>query len=184
MKLLTILLGTMALSSLIYSKTILLYISDSLFIPLVIAEKVEVETGLSEEIMTMIQRNNEIRAEVFEGAKIEWNNAIAISAQQHADYLATNDLFTHSNSGYGENLYASSGNTSLVDAVNRWYTEKEDFNLQTQTCTTGKTCGHYTQLIWKDSLEVGCAKSSSASWKTLVVCQYNPPGNYKGEPVF
>jgi pathogenesis-related protein 1 len=158
--------------------------NDGLMIPIVIKEKEKVEEEFSEEIVNMIRRNNEIRAEVFEGAKIEWNIAIAASAQEHADYLAKNDLFTHSNSGYGENLYASSANVSYVDAVNKWYSEKKDFNLINQSCTTGKICGHYTQLIWKDTLEVGCATSSSASWNTIVVCQYNPPGNYRGELVF
>ncbi|SFV65826.1 SCP-like family protein [hydrothermal vent metagenome] len=168
--------------SFVYAKTnIVLIPMNGILIPIVIAEEREV---FSEDITNMITRNNEIRREVFTGAEIKWNIAIEASAQVHADYLAQNNLFTHSGTSYGENLYASGAEASFVDAVNAWYREKAEYNTNTKTCNTGKTCGHYTQLIWKDTLEVGCAKSSSASWKTIVVCQYNPPGNYIGQTAF
>lgn len=45
------------------------------------------------------------------------------------------------------------------------------------------TCaGHLTQVLWASSeyLGVGVAKTGEY---TFVVCNYNPPGNYKGEYV-
>jgi len=142
-------------------------------------------TSLLTESQNMISRQNEIRAEVFLGAPVVWSDVIALSAQAHADYLAQNNLFEHSaNSPYGENLYASSATATYTDAVNSWYEEKVNYDLVNKTCAVGAGCGHYTQLIWKDSIEVGCAKSSSASWNSLIVCQYSPAGNMWGVTPF
>lgn len=179
-KILSTLSFVMLVSSHASSNLVLIPLGDIL-IPILIEEPIE---EFSEDITSMLSRNNEIRAEVFTGSELEWNVGIAASAQEHADYLGRNNLFEHSSSGYGENVYASSRDASYVDAVNSWYSEKSDFNVNTKTCNTGEQCGHYTQLIWKDTLEVGCGKSSSATWTTIVVCQYNPPGNYIGETPF
>jgi len=51
--------------------------------------------------------------------------------------------------------------------------------------------GHYTQLVWADTLEIGCAISyytktvSSRIWHQIIlVCNYGPGGNYLGRPVY
>jgi len=132
----------------------------------------------------MLARNNAIRAELYTGHNLVWSESLALSAQAHADKLAKNNTFEHSGTSNGENLFASSKSTGYVEAVNAWYDEKKDYTLANNTCKNNKVCGHYTQLIWQDTSEVGCAKSSSASWTTIVVCQYNPPGNYIGEAPF
>ncbi|KAE8681937.1 hypothetical protein F3Y22_tig00111280pilonHSYRG00063 [Hibiscus syriacus] len=30
--------------------------------------------------------------------------------------------------------------------------------LQLQHCASGKVCGHYTQVVWRDSVRLGCQK--------------------------
>ncbi len=136
----------------------------------------------SPEYIQAVTRHNEIRAEVYSDHALVWSDTVAASAQEHADYLATIGTLEHSSTSYGENLYASSLDATYLDAINSWYEEKSEFNFDTKTCYgEWYDCGHYTQLIWQDTTEVGCAKSSSASWHTIVVCQYNPPGNYIGE---
>jgi len=129
-----------------------------------------------------VKRHNEIRAEVYSGFGLVWSDTVAASAQKHADYLGATNTFDHGNSPYGENLYASGGNATYVDAINSWHEEKADFNPQTKECYgEWYECGHYTQLIWQETTEVGCGKSSSSQWDSIIVCQYNPPGNYTGE---
>ncbi len=53
------------------------------------------------------------------------------------------------------------------------------------TCVTGEQCGHYTQVIWEDTTEVGCAASQykTGQYKDwyIVVCKYQTPGNYLNE---
>ena len=39
---------------------------------------------------------------------------------------------------------------------------------------------HYTQIIWRDTSEVGCAMAHS-SFREVWVCQYSPPGNVVGQ---
>jgi len=129
-----------------------------------------------------VNRHNEIRAERYSGHKLVWSDELATSAQAHADYLADTDTFEHSSSSYGENLSGSSMGHSFVSAINNWYEEKSDFNPNTKACYGAwDECGHYTQMIWQETTEVGCGKSSTKLGGTIVVCQYNPPGNYNGE---
>ena len=52
--------------------------------------------------------------------------------------------------------------------------------------------GHYTQMVWKDTKEVGCAIATSngktsdgmAGVVAYLVCRYTPPGNMNGEKPF
>ncbi len=39
--------------------------------------------------------------------------------------------------------------------------------------------GHYTQLVWRGTRDVGCAKVFCSGYM-IVVCNYNPPGNVLG----
>merc|ERR1712000_337112 len=88
----------------------------------------------------------------------------------------------------GENLAAGGGfGWASNDLINGWLSEQIDWSCADNDCGTGKVCGHYTQMLWKDSTQLGCASVQchtgspwgSGKW-TYVVCRYNPPGNYIG----
>ena len=130
-----------------------------------------------------LDRHNAIRAEVFSGAVMSWSDTLALSAQEYANTLASSGKFEHGNSGYGENLFASSQNAGFVDAINDWYKEKAYYNYTNNSCVG--LCGHYTQMVWRDSTQLGCAKAiyttgNYRGW-SVIVCRYNPAGNYRGE---
>ncbi len=92
----------------------------------------------------------------------------------------------------GENIAASAppGHWQLADAVAAWASEAADYDYASNTCASGKVCGHYTQLVWASTLRVGCAHqlctvnspfgSQAGSWD-FWVCDYEPPGNYVGQ---
>jgi pathogenesis-related protein 1 len=42
-------------------------------------------------------------------------------------------------------------------------------------------CGHYTQVVWKNSMEVGGGMAICDNKSQVWVCNYNPPGNVEGE---
>ncbi|SHO80804.1 SCP-like family protein [hydrothermal vent metagenome] len=134
-------------------------------------------------IQDAVDRHNEIRGEIYNGSLIKWSDDLANSAKDYANYLASIGEFKHDNSDYGENLFLSSYNSTYVDAINSWYEEKFDYNYQNNSCNG--VCGHYTQMIWANSTELGCAKAiySTGNYKgyTLIICRYNPAGNYIGE---
>lgn len=143
----------------------------------------ENEDVKSEEITSVVNRHNEIRAEVFTDAPMSWSDEIAKSAQIYAEAIGAKGVMEHdtSNNLYGENLAISSTSLSYTKATDMWYGEKKDYTygngFKSET-------GHYTQIIWKKSTQLGCASAvfQQGDWKggTIVVCRYSPAGNYNG----
>ena len=41
--------------------------------------------------------------------------------------------------------------------------------------------GHFTQIVWKSSEEIGVAKAKSPTGKIYVVANYSPAGNIIGQ---
>jgi hypothetical protein len=74
---------------------------------------------------------------------------------------------------------------SSVDStnINLWLDGRSKWNCEANTCSSG-SCGAWTQIIWKDSIRIGCALSkcttgsplSVTTWEYLL-CLYNPAGN-------
>lgn len=84
------------------------------------------------------------------------------------------------NNEYGENLYWSKGTAfSPKDAVDSWGSEIEDFKKNKPFSMAQMKAGHYTQVVWRTTTEVGCAAFQCNS-EILVVCNYNPAGNFIG----
>ena len=61
-----------------------------------------------------------------------------------------------------------------------WWSEKSDYTFDTQHCTQGKMCGHYTQMAWAGSYALGCAVNYCdpiTGWGPegyIVFCNYGP----------
>jgi pathogenesis-related protein 1 len=131
---------------------------------------------------------------------LEWDEAIASVAQDYAEVLATScGGLVHSMGAYGENLYATSTTAAMSDrtginAVSSWY----ELELPCYTygpidnsgsdcsseCDNFGGCGHYTQVIWRDTERVGCgtAECTDGQWlRSYYVCNYDPPGNWIGQ---
>lgn len=85
-----------------------------------------------------------------------------------------------SDTDYGENLYWSSGMAfSPTGVVDSWGSEKNDYNDEL-VGQEKAVVGHYTQIVWRTTTEVGCAAFKCGE-ALLVVCNYNPPGNWVGQ---
>jgi pathogenesis-related protein 1 len=137
----------------------------------------------SAEATSVLTKHNEIRAELFTDAPMSWSDKISKSAQAYADILGAKGVMEHdaNNKIYGENLAISSASLSYTKSTDMWYEEKVDYSYD-NGCTKGKVCGHYTQIIWKNSTELGCGSSEIKTGRfeggTIVVCRYSPSGNY------
>jgi len=115
---------------------------------------------------------------------LHWSASLADTAQTYANRC----IWAHSGtSGLGENLYASAPpSAAQTAAANSWANEFANYDYAGNTCASGQQCGHYTQMVWRTTRQVGCgiANCSTGSpftnfpnW-TIVVCNYTPPGNY------
>lgn len=120
---------------------------------------------------------------------LTWSADAALVAQA----WASNCVYKHNdNRGFrGENIAANAppGSWSLQGVVNAWAGEVADYDYTTNSCASAKECGHYTQLVWRDTTRVGCAHttcntnspfSGFTSWD-FWVCDYEPPGNFIGQ---
>lgn len=115
---------------------------------------------------------------------LTWSSTLASVAQKWANTLKStnNCAMKHSgNVNYGENLYWASGFTPTTQqVVDAWGNEVKDYTYATNKCATGKVCGHYTQVVWKDTTKVGCGKATCGT-DQVWVCNYDPPGNWIGQ---
>ena len=162
----------------------------------VFVDEVELE-DVSDEVLEAIEAHNSAREDVNVDNGLSWDSSLAQAAQVYADKMAEEGLWEHDHDGnrknnYGENLYTSSQEITLKDAVDAWVSEKEFYTIgnigDDATCVEGEMCGHYTQIIWKKTSRVGCAKSQyqTGDYKYwfIVVCKYQQPGNIIGEPPY
>src|ERR671932_283901 len=116
---------------------------------------------------------------------LKWSDSLASSAQKWAKQLASRNQLQHSSGNYGENIWAGTkGRYTQTQMVEAWGSEKQYFIANSafpNTCKGGwQKCGHYTQIIWKNTTEVGCGLAKGTQMDYLV-CQYNPPGNFQGQ---
>ncbi|KAL5560898.1 hypothetical protein UlMin_030645 [Ulmus minor] len=112
---------------------------------------------------------------------LTWDNTVAAYAQNYANQRKGDCKLVHSRGPYGENIAWSSGDLSGTSAVGLWVSEKANYNYNSNTCAAGKVCGHYTQVVWRNSVRVGCAKVRCNNGGTFIGCNYDPPGNFNGQ---
>lgn len=148
----------------------------------------KVKNGINKkDINIAVQEHNRVRAEVGIG-KLGWSKEISQYAQAWADHLATTTckMKHHPQEGkwkqrYGENLFiGTAGFYSIREAVQTWESEKVDYSYGKFTGKSPRPIGHYTQIIWKNSARFGCGQSLCDD-NMIIVCNYDPPGNYIGE---
>ena len=122
---------------------------------------------------------------------LTWSEDAATVAQNWANQCK----FAHNpdRGPYGENLAAATppDAETTTQAVESWVAESANYNYADNTCASGKVCGHYTQVVWRNTTQVGCASVTCDTnspfgsqyppqWQ-LWVCDYSPPGNYAGQ---
>lgn len=124
---------------------------------------------------------------------LEWSDDLARDAQEWADQLAkTGQLQQQPDSKYGQNIDMGSGDFAPATAANAWLAEKASYNpAASPPKGAGKKAAkrneelaksaHYTQMVWGKSITVGYGIAQTADGKTVVVANYNPPGNVVGE---
>jgi hypothetical protein len=141
--------------------------------------KEDAEAGVEPPPPPIVVAHNRVRAEHC-APELVWSEVLATAATAWANQLAANGCaFAHSSSGYGENLAAGTSGALDADAVvAMWAREEERYDWKRPGFSM-KT-GHFTQVVWKDTLAVGCA-TVTCGGKDTWVCNYEPPGNVDGD---
>ena len=142
----------------------------------------------------LLQAHNRWRIEVGV-PPLAWADDLARLADDWAQTLRDSRGCRMEHSGrlqLGENLYWASPEEhsdgrrqlqqfSAARPADRWASEKADFDAAANTCRPGRVCGHYTQLVWRSTRAVGCARAVCADLSQVWVCNYWPAGNLVGQ---
>ena len=152
-----------------------------------------------------LQSHNQVRMDVnagdFPGQPVadpplpllNWDQPLADGAEAYAKQC----VWAHSSDrvNEGENLAYSTGlDFSIGEAVELWADEYRGYDFATGACSIS-ACGHYTQLVWQNTLLVGCGEAvcaplRSSSGAVLAnqaryhVCRYATAGNINGRPPY
>lgn len=131
-------------------------------------------------IEAFMRVHNQARAEV--GAPpLKWSQDLADHARQWAEQLASeggNRIRHRPQNRHGENL---AWGTSMdgETAARMWLGEKSDYDGGPISRSNFQGVGHYTQMIWGDTRQVGFARVR-AGGSYIVVANYSPAGNIIG----
>ncbi|WZZ25824.1 hypothetical protein YC2023_009225 [Brassica napus] len=136
--------------------------------------------GCHHDSLQFLFRQNLVRAQRLE-APLIWDRRLQNYAQNWANQrkgdCALRHSFQNGEFSFGENIFHGYGkNWSPADAVVAWASEKRHYNYGSNTCDPGKVCGHYTQMVWKNTRRVGCARVKCNSGAIFMTCNYDPPG--------
>nr|CAD2187044.1 unnamed protein product [Meloidogyne enterolobii] len=117
----------------------------------------------------------------------------SLECEQRAQSWADQCTYSHSDTAqtFGENFYAyvalDNATRAIEHVVSGWWAEL--IYRGALGPEPGSTCipytgaqnargiGHWTQLAWWNTNQVGCGIGRCPLYKTYVVCQYRPAGN-------
>lgn len=169
-------------------------------------EEWEDPSGMTDdEIQQVLDIHNEFRASVG-GSNIEfvtWNPELGRLAKgwsencewKHGQIDYDKDLVEYD--PLGQNLhYTGLSEINIRGSINSWFKEKEDYNFEDNSCDG--MCGHYTQVVWSKTEEVGCGyhkcetmtgqdkNGNDKTWANVLLftCNYGPAGNMAGVKPF
>ncbi|KAL5012919.1 hypothetical protein ScPMuIL_011470 [Solemya velum] len=141
---------------------------------------------MSEFIDDCLKAHNDRRKKHGVGA-LKHAKDLSEYAQKWAEELASTNGFqhspcTHKGGRIGENIackWSSGGGDYTGEEVSeQWYSEisKHDFRCEPKSMGSG----HFTQMVWKGTTELGVGKAKTSGGKVIVVANYRPAGNMVG----
>lgn len=135
----------------------------------------------------VLDHHNKVRKAI--GAPpLAMSNSLSAYAQQWAEHLASkgSNIF-HSECMHpdgrrlGENIFWGSSYSDFtpLDASLSWYEEIGKYKYG-PVIGGSKGTGHYTQMVWKDTREMGLGVAQTKQGGIIVVASYYPAGNVVG----
>ncbi len=149
----------------------------------------------SDEQAALLNAHNMDRSEVALGevsgqpaaanmTQLTWSTTLAQTAQTWANGCQFMHNPALNGQPIGENLVLGAGgldDPGMQAAVNVWFSEHTSYTYPTASSNTG----HYTQVVWANTTQVGCgAANCSSLGGVYVVCDYSPAGNLNSQPPY
>lgn len=135
------------------------------------------------DINRVVNHINEYRR-LHQSPPLIYSTTISEFSQSWADYMSINQVFQHSKENmYGENIalayYTDTDTDTLIKSIDMFYNEVllYDYNNPVFNSETG----HFTQLVWMNTREIGLGIATSTNGYTYICTNYNPSGNYMGQ---
>lgn len=125
-----------------------------------------------------LDKHNQYRAEMIDTNPLEWNDDIQKIAQSYADDFVCGSDLVHSSNSYdghslGENL-AIGYDFFAAGGVTAWFNENTLYDWNNPGFS--EATGHFTQLVWAATTQLGCGFKDCGNGYYLV-CNYYPTGN-------
>jgi len=148
----------------------------------------------SDDQNTILSMHNAERQQVGVPA-MSWSDNVANDAQSWANHIAslglTKEQFPphatwEERNPQGENLaWGDKGAFPISVFVQGWADEKSNYVPGTPISPNDflpgvPMIGHYTQMVWSSTTEIGCGLASDVI-QDYLVCRYNPSGNSYGQ---
>ncbi|KAF5193510.1 Pathogenesis-related protein [Thalictrum thalictroides] len=137
-------------------------------------------------IREFLFEHNKIRAQLGE-RPLKWDKMLARYAERFANKRKSDCILMHSNTTiYGENVYRGEHyeRHTAANAVRAWASESQFYHPLSNSCQPNQMCGHYTQIIWRNTKRLGCSRMKCNNGGVYIICDYDPPGNYRNESPF
>ena len=124
--------------------------------------------------------------------RLKWNRALEREAKQWGHEIARRGRLEHADQKTrgttGENLWmGGQGQWDAITGIDMMIDEKRYYRHGNfpEISSTGKWAdvAHYTQIVWRDTKEVGCSVVNDRGWDVLV-CRYWPAGNVWGQKAY
>ncbi|KAI8565802.1 hypothetical protein RHMOL_Rhmol03G0289800 [Rhododendron molle] len=156
--------------------------SGAITIVLLMISRIDAIAGQNDFVNNFLAPQNAART-VLGLQPLVWDGRLAHYAQWYANQRRGDCLLKHSGGPYGENIFWGGGNGwTPVQAANAWVSERPWYNYGSNSCAGGQQCGHYTQIVWRTTTRIGCARVVCFDGKgVFMTCNYGPPGNYIGQ---
>ncbi|XP_045470562.1 cysteine-rich venom protein LEI1-like [Harmonia axyridis] len=163
--------------------------------PKIMGDKIPLSALMPEKPRTrskIVKMHNVFRSRVKPAAsnmlKMTWNERLAEAAQkwtQNCQFLThdgNDGRFIPNYGPCGQNIFVATQKVPWFFAINTWFLEKDNFTYGGKNDL--RRIGHYTQMVWAATHEVGCGISkcinlNNGTWVKYYsyICNYCPIGN-------
>ncbi|KAF4531406.1 hypothetical protein B566_EDAN009647 [Ephemera danica] len=149
--------------------------------------QLDTDWGDSEFISDCLRWHNQLRQK-HGAAPLLLSSQLCAYAQAWANHLAHTNTFCYRNDRQvGQNLFCRPVGALQADIPGRdvalhWYASMKqyDFFKEPNRLHANVNAGHFTQLVWASTKQLGLGKARSRAGRVIVVANYHPPGNVSG----